>query len=482
MLLSDTLINAIQKNYPNADLDMVRLAIEFAENAHRGQMRASGEPYVNHSFRTAITLAEMKLNLPIIIAGLLHDIPEDTNISLKEIEKNFGKDIAQMVDGITKLGKLKYRGVERYAENLRKMFLAMSKDARTIFIKFADRLDNLKTLFYLPQDKQKRIALEAIEIYAPIANRLGMGEIKGQLEDEAFRYVYPGEYEWTRHFIDDRVAKKENYIQKVCGILRSELPKNEIKIIDVHGRRKHLWSLYEKLLRYNRDIDKVHDIFAVRVIVPTLSDCYAALGIIHQRWKPIKGRIKDYIAQPKPNGYQSLHTTVFCEDGEMIEIQIRTEKMHEEAEYGVAAHWFYDEGGKKKDLQGTQIKWLEDLAKIQREMKGKDFLKSLEEIKLDIFQNRIFVFTPNGDVIELPEESTPVDFAYAVHSEIGSKCVGAKVNDEMVSLDKKLLSGDIVEIITDKNRKGPSSDWLSFVKTRGARDKIKTLVKQYKMK
>lgn len=388
MSLFEQLIQTIQKNYPNADLDMVRLAFDFAEHAHGEQKRVSGEPYINHPLRTAITLAEMKMNLPIVIAGLLHDVPEDTNIKLEDIEKNFGKDIASMVEGITKLGKLKYRGVERYAENLRKMFLSMSKDIRTIFIKFADRLDNLKTLSVLPPEKEKRIALEVIEIYAPIANRLGMGEIKGQLEDEAFRYIHPKDYQWVLDLIKENVFAKEDYIQKVCNIIKSELKKNGIEVVDVHGREKHLWSLYRKLVRYNRDIDKIHDFFAVRVIVDNLSDCYAALGIIHQLWKPVKGRIKDYIAQPKPNGYQSLHTTVFCEDGQIVEFQIRTLVMHEEAEYGVSAHWVYDETGKRKDARGAQIKWLEDLAKIQKETRGgEEFLSSLEELKVDIFQN-----------------------------------------------------------------------------------------------
>jgi GTP pyrophosphokinase len=479
MSLFEQLIQTIKKNYPNANLDMVQLAFEFADEAHKGQLRVSGEPYINHSLNTAIILAEMKLNPSIVIAGLLHDVPEDTNVTLKEIEKNFGKDIALMVEGITKLGKLKYRGVERYAENLRKMFLAMSRDIRTIFIKFADRLDNLKTLYVLPPEKQRRIALEVIEIYAPIANRLGMGEIQGRLEDEAFRYLSPNEYQYVKSIIDERALKKEDYIQRICEIVKDELKKYNINVIDVHGRIKHVWSLYRKLLRYNWDLGKIHDILAVRVIVSTLSDCYGALGIIHQRWKPLKGRIKDYIAQPKPNGYQSLHTTVFCEEGEIVEIQIRTQKMHEEAEYGVAAHWFYDEKGKKDDITPPKLKWLKELVDLQKKLKNsKSFLESLEEFKVDIFQNRIFVFTPKGDVIELPEDSTPVDFAYAVHSEIGNKCVGAKVNEEMVSLDTKLRSGDIVEIIIDKNRKKPSADWLSFVKTKGARDKIKAAVKQ----
>jgi len=474
------LMETVKNNYPNADLDMVGLAYEFAEKAHGEQKRASGEPYINHPLRTAITLAEMRMNLPIVIAALLHDVPEDTVISLKEIEKNFGEDIALMVEGITKLGKLKYRGVERYAENLCKMFLAMSRDIRTIFIKFADRLDNLKTLSALSPEKQKRIALEVIEIYAPIANRLGMGEIKGQLEDEAFRYVYPKEYEYVKGLIDDRVKEKEDYIERVCQILKDELKNSEVPVEDVYGRRKHLWSLYRKILRYNWDLNKIFDIFAVRVIVPTLADCYAAMGIVHQKWKPLKGRIKDYIAQPKPNGYQSLHTTVFCEDGEVLEIQIRTEQMHEASEYGIAAHWHYDETGKKDNIRQVKLQWLEELAKIQKEIKGVNFLQSLEEMKIDLFQNRIFVFTPKGDVIELPEESTPVDFAYAVHTDVGKKCIGARINGEMVSLDRKLFSGDVVEIITDRNRKCPSVDWLKFVKTKGAKDKIKTAVKQNK--
>jgi len=469
------LLQTIKAYHPKADLEMVQLAYDFATEAHKGQKRLNGEDYITHPLATAQKLAEMKLGIPIIIAGLLHDIPEETKITLKEIEKNFGKDVASMIEGITKLGKIKYRGIERYIENLRKMFLAMARDLRVIIIKFADRLHNLQTLEALPPHKRLRIAQETLEIYAPIANRLGIGELKGALEDEAFKYVYPEEYKWVKNLIKDRLEKKEEYLKKIIKIIKNELTKEGIKYLSIHGRTKHLFSFYRKLLKYDRDVNLIYDLIAVRIIVKNVSDCYATLGIIHKKWKPLKGRIKDYIAQPKPNGYRSLHTTVFCEDGEIIEIQIRTKEMHEEAEFGIASHWQYDESGKESRLITKKLKWVEELTKWQKEIQENQ--KYLEELKIDVFRDRIFVFTPKGDVIDLPEDSTPIDFAYHVHTDLGNKCVGAIVNDQMASLDTKLNSGDVVKILIDKNRKGPSSDWLKFVKTSMARQKIKSQIK-----
>lgn len=479
MISIEKVINNVKTYHPKADLDMIRLAYEFAESAHKGQKRASGEPYIIHPLTAAATLAEMKMPPVIIVACLLHDVPEDTNVTLKEIEKNFGSEVASLVKGITKLGKIKYRGAERYIENLRKMFMAMANDVRVIFIKFADRLHNLETLEYLAKEKQLRIALESLEIYAPIANRLGMFEMKGRLEDAAFKYVYPEEYTWTLSTIKEKLAQRERYIKKVAKILEGDLRKTGVKYIEIYGRAKRLYGLYQKLLRHERDIGKIYDLIALRVIVKDVADCYAVLGVVHGLWKPLKGRIKDYVAQPKPNGYQSLHTTVFAEEGKIIEVQIRTERMQEEAEYGIAAHWGYDE--RRPSGEAPRLGWVKELAKIQKEIQDKQqLLESLETLKIDVFQNRIFVFTPKGDVIDLPESATPVDFAYAIHSDIGDKCAGARINDQMVTLSTPLRSGDVVEILVDKNRKAPSQDWLEFVRTGSARSKIRFTLKKSK--
>ncbi len=475
----DNLLKKIKTYNPGADLDMVRLAFEFADSAHAGQKRASGEPYIIHSLRTAEHLADMRLSGPIVIAGLLHDVPEETKVGLEDIRKNFGDDIASMVAGITKLGKIKYRGIDRYVENLRKMFVAMASDVRVILIKFADRMHNLETLDALPPEKRLRIALESLEIYAPIANRLGMNEIKSRIEDLAFRYAMPEEYEWVSAMAQSAVKVKKSYTDKIRKIVEHDLRKAAVPFIRIDGRVKHLYSLYRKLLKHERDIVQIHDLIALRVIVPRVADCYAALGIIHQKWKPLKGRIKDYISVPKPNGYRSLHTTVFCEDGEIVEFQIRTEEMHEEAERGIAAHWQYDEDGKRASAAvRRQLAWVQELIEMPRgDNAGDGYLGSLESSKIDVLQNRIFVFTPRGDVIDLPEGATPVDFAYAIHTQIGNTCVGARVNDQIVSLDTRLSSGDLCEIIIDKNRKGPNPDWLAFVKTGCARGHIKSNAK-----
>jgi len=462
----------IKKHNPDAELDMLKLAYEFAKNAHEGQKRASGDPYITHSLYTAITLAKMRLNIPIVVAAILHDVPEDTSKTINEIKKEFGSDVASMVAGITKLGKIKYRGMERYIENLRKMFIAMAEDIRVVFIKFADRLHNLQTIEYLPPKKRYRVALETLEIYAPIANRLGMGEIKGKLEDLAFKYVYPQEYKWTESIIEKFYPKKEIYLAQAIKNSERFLHEANINPIEVFGRRKFKYSLYKKLLRKDKDINNVYDIVALRIIVKDIAECYATLGIIHKHWKPIKGRIKDYIAQPKPNGYKSLHTTVW-DNGDILEVQIRTQNMHDEAEFGIAAHWMYDENGKKA-VVGKEIKWMQDLAQIQKEFENKkQYLSELEVLKIDVFQSRIFVFTPKGDVIDLPEEATPVDFAYAIHSDIGNQCIGAVINEQIQQLNTPLRSGDVVHIITNKDRKGPNEDWVKFVKTRNARSKIR---------
>lgn len=473
----EDIINNLKKYCTEADIDTVRLAYDFASQAHSGQFRKSGEPYIIHPTIAAFILSQIQAEPNIIIAALMHDVPEDTEVTLEEIEKNFGSDISNMINGITKLGKLKYRGMERYIENLRKLFVAMAEDIRVMIIKFADRIHNLSTLDSLPEKKRHRIALESMEIYAPIANRLGMGEFKSLLEDLSFKYLEPKEYERVKKMREEKVAQTNIYLQKIMEKLQNESKNADINFINIHGREKTLYSLYKKLIRKNWELDKIYDIVAVRIIVQNVGDCYATLGIIHKLWPPLKGRIKDYIAQPKPNGYQCLHTTVFCDEGKIVEFQIRTKAMHEEAEYGATiGHWNYDKSSGTRSKK--EYNWAKELAKMQKEVLNN--LKDLEEMKVDFFRNHIFVFTPKGDVIDLPEDATPIDFAYHIHTEIGNRCNGAKINDQMVSLDSILKSGDVVDIITDKNRKGPSPDWLKFVKTHAAKNHIKAALNNSK--
>lgn len=467
----EELENLVATNYTNPDLETLRRAFDMADKAHAGEMRLTGQPFITHPLAVAFRLAEMGLHINVIVAGLLHDVVEDTGITLEDVRNAFGDDIASLVDSVTKLKQgIKYRGVERYAENMRKMFLAMASDVRVVFMKFADRLHNLQTLYGQPKYKQERIARESLEIYAPIASRLGMSEFKGELEDGSFAYLMPQEYERMKNIMDIKVREKGAYVSRIIDQTEKLLGQTNMTDYQVHGRVKRLFSLYKKLKRYQGDLGKIYDLIAIRILVNDVEECYAALGLLHQTWRPVPGRIKDYIAQPKPNGYQSLHTTVFTENGEIVEFQIRTVEMHELAEYGIAAHWRYKEGG--KHLKNTR--WMEELAQIQKELASrKDFLEQLEIMKIDIFKDRIFVFTPQGDVIDLPEGATPVDFAYAIHTEVGNKCTAARINDMMRNLDTPLKSGDIVEITTDKNRKGPNPDWLKFAKTRQARNKIK---------
>ncbi len=468
------LLTSLDDRYTPADVELISRAYTFAEAAHFGQTRHTGEPYFSHCTQVAKKLIELKLPSNVIAAGIMHDVPEDTEKTLEDIREAFDEDIEHMVAGITKLGKVKYRGEERYAENLRKMFVAMAEDVRVIFIKFADRLHNLETLYALPENKRKRIAQEVLEIYAPIANRLGMGEYRGLFEDYAFKYLDPKGYSWTQHLLEERVKKFGPSLDRALHAVQDELKKHNISFIDVHGRVKHCYSLKRKLDRYKGDMSKVYDIVALRVVVPDIPSCYAALGVLHSMYTPLPGRIKDYIAQPKPNGYQSLHTTVFDDRKAILEFQIRTLQMHEENEYGVAAHWKYKEG---KTADDRHVHWMEELAVIQKELSTADFMKELADFKLDMFRDRIFVFTPRGDVIDLPEDSTPIDLAYAIHTEIGNKATQARVNGELRHLSHALRSGDFCEIITDKQRKYPSEDWLSFVKTRHAKQKIKDALK-----
>jgi GTP diphosphokinase / guanosine-3',5'-bis(diphosphate) 3'-diphosphatase len=471
----DQVIDKVKENNPQADTDLVRLAYDFADNAHKGQTRKSGEPYIQHSLHTAFGLAQMKADLNTIVAGLLHDVPEDTSCTFEDIEKNFGSEIATLVRGITKLGKIKYRGIKRYRENLRKMFLAMAADIRIIMIKFSDRLHNLRTLEALPKEKQERIARETLEIYVPIAELLGIWGLKWQMEDICFKILFPEEYKKLQYKYEvEKKAENNQYIQKVKEILGEALKDTNVEN-DIVGRFKHLYSIYRKMQEKNYAFDEIYDVFALRVIVSSISDCYKTLGIIHSIWKPKAERFKDYIALPKPNGYRSLHTTVFGPEGKSVEFQIRTEQMNDEALYGIAAHWHYKRKYDNEDRK--QPKWVEEILEIQKNISNtKDFIKN---IKLDVFQHRIFVLSPKGDAFELPEGSTPIDFAYAVHTAIGNKAVSAKVNERMTTLDHELKNGDMVEIITEKNKKGPSYNWVNFVKSKRAKDKIKQNSQKY---
>ncbi len=403
-------------------------AYQFAETAHHGQKRKSGEDYIIHSLHVAKNLAEIGMDEKTLAAGLLHDVPEDTEITLAEIEKRFGAEVALLVDGITKLGKIKLRGSkeEYYLENLRKMFLAMAQDIRVVIIKLADRLHNMRTLEHLPPEKQARIARETFEIYAPIANRLGIGEIKGELEDLCFRYLDPEHYEKTKHIEETYLHEGKAYMERTVSFFRDFLAKEKIRVIDISGRTKHLYRLYQKLKRHDMDITRIYDLVAIRIIVPDIADCYESLGLIHREYRPMVGRIKDYISLPKPNGYQSLHTTVFGPDGRILEVQIRTQKMHDEAEYGIAAHWLYTEKSRsiwrnifsrQKDNASKarkELMWVNQLKEWQKDI-GRDDKEFVEGLKIDFFKNHIFAFTPKGDIIELPEDATPIDFAYAIH-------------------------------------------------------------------
>ncbi len=486
------LLQITSKYCDKKEQDLIKKAYNFAYDAHKNQKRASGELFISHPYEIAINLAENQLDSNAISAALLHDVLEDTDVSYETLKKKFGSDIANLVDGLTKLKKIqikkswlfvinpieqnqiKQKQYENHLENLRKMFIAMSKDIRIIVIKLADRLHNMKTLASLPKNKQIKKAKETLEIYAPIAHRLGMGKIKGELEDLSFPYAYPEAFKKIKKIAGKEYEFKEICLEKAHQKIYSELKKNHIDIIEIHGRKKHLYSLWKKLNQY-QDIEKIYDIVALRIIVKNTEDCYKTLGIIHQIWKPLIGRIKDYIAMPKPNGYQSLHTTVFGPDGNIIEIQIRSAQMHEKAEYGIAAHWHYKKTSSLPDIKNKQdFAWIHELGKFQDNFKNKKEWSEL--LKLDFFKDRIFTFTPQGDIHDLPFGATPIDFAYAIHTEVGNTTVGAKVNSKIVKLNYVLKNGDIVEIITSKKSQGPKKDWLKFVKTTKAKDKIKSKV------
>src|SRR3989344_7514296 len=480
-----SILGLIQKiTKPAPDSNLIEKAFEFAKQAHQGQKRTSGEDYIEHPIRVAQILTEMHLDQKAIAAGFLHDVPDDTNKTLEDIEKEFGKEVSFLVNGVSKLGKLRYpkdgweiksakdrlaEPIDLKAENLRKMFFAMAEDLRVVLIKLADRLHNMETLGSLPPEKQRRIALETMEIFAPLANRLGMGEMRGALEDLAFPYLYPKEFEWLLKNIKEKYREQQKYLEKVKPVFKKVLASEAITPIDIHSRTKHYWSLYQKLLRYDMNLDKIYDLIALRVIVDDVKTCYKVLGAIHKLWKPLPGRIKDYIALPKTNNYKALHTTCFCIDGKITEFQVKTRDMHDEAEHGITAHWAYKEGVNLK-TQRKKFAWVQQLRDWQKEIsKPGEFLETL---KIDFFKKRIFVFTPKGDVIDLPEGATPVDFAYSVHTDIGQHCAGSKINGKIETLSQVLQNGDVVEILVDKKRK-PSRNWLEFAKTSLARSKIK---------
>lgn len=472
MLDPDTLISHI-KNPRKADKALIENAYAFAQQAHEGQKRFSGEPYVNHVIATAQKLAELHMDATTIAAGLLHDVLEDGNVEEETVRKEFGDEILFLVKGVTKLGKYKYKGLERHSESLRKFLIATAQDVRVLIIRLADRLHNMQTLEYVRPDKQKRIALETLEIYAPLAGRLGIDVLRGELEDLAFPYVYPKEYAQVRELHREQKKALEKRVESARRTLLTLFHEENVEISYIGARVKHYYSLYKKLKKRDMDIEKVFDVAALRIIVKNVGDCYRALGLVHQLFTPIPGRVKDYIASPKPNGYRSLHTSVFTGDGGRIEIQIRTEAMQREAEYGIAAHLSYKEGdskGASAQSLPKSLSWIQQFTEWQKNIsESGEFLKDL---KMDFFRDRVFVFTPQGDVIDLPEESSPIDFAYAIHSEIGDHFAGAKINGKLSALDTKLKSGDIVEIITKESSK-PSSKWLESAKTAMARKNIK---------
>ena len=475
-VLYGKLIEAIKAYHPSTDLTMIEKAYRLADEAHKGQLRKSGEPYIIHPICVAIILAELELDKETIIAGILHDVVEDTAYTLEEITELFGSEVALLVDGVTKLTQLNYSKdkVELQAENLRKMFLAMAKDIRVILIKLADRLHNLRTLQYQKPEKQIEKARETMDIYAPLASRLGISKIKVELDDLSLRYLEPEVCEELEEKIELRKEERTQFINGIIEEVGEQIRKAGIEA-EITGRVKHFFSIYKKMVNQNKTLDQIYDLFAVRIIVNSVQDCYAALGVIHEMYKPIPGRFKDYIAMPKANMYQSLHTTLIGPNGTPFEIQIRTFDMHRTAEYGIAAHWKYKEtqgGAKSSDTEEEKLAWLRQILEWQQDMSdSKEFLSSIKD-DLDLFSDRIYCFTPSGDVKNLPTGSCPVDFAYAIHSAVGNKMVGARVNGELVPISHVLQNGDRVEIVTSQNAKGPSRDWLSIVKSTQAKNKI----------
>ena len=476
-VLYKELINSVLKYHPSTDISMIEKAYKVASEAHEGQKRKSGEPYIIHPLCVAIILADLELDKETIVAGLLHDAVEDTWMTYEEVEKEFGSEVALLVDGVTKLGQLSYSAdkVEVQAENLRKMFLAMAKDIRVILIKLADRLHNMRTLQYMRPEKQQEKARETMDIYAPIAMRLGISKIKVELDDLSLKYLKPDVYYDLVHKVALRKSEREQFVGAIVKEVKKHMDDANIKA-QVDGRVKHFFSIYKKMVNQDKTIDQIYDLFAVRILVDTVKDCYAALGVIHEMYKPIPGRFKDYIAMPKPNMYQSLHTTLIGPNGQPFEIQIRTYEMHRTAEYGIAAHWKYKESSDGKAPVGKseeeKLNWLRQILEWQRDMSDNKEFMSLLKNDLDLFADSVYCFTPQGDVKTLPSGSTPVDFAYSVHSAVGNKMVGARVNGKLVPIEYEIKNGDRIEIITSQNSQGPSRDWLKLVNSTQAKNKI----------
>ncbi|ADU51356.1 (p)ppGpp synthetase I, SpoT/RelA [Thermaerobacter marianensis DSM 12885] len=472
----DELLERAGRYLGPAELDWLRRAFEFSKAAHQGQKRASGRDFIEHPLAVALILADLELDAATLVAALLHDTVEDTPVTLEEVEREFGPEVALLVDGVTKLNQIEWRTrLEEQAENLRKMFLAMARDIRVVLIKLADRLHNMRTLAVVPREKQIAKSRETLEIFAPLAHRLGMSQIQWELEDLALRYLEPERYRELAERIPRKRAEREELAQVIIATLKARLAEAGIRA-DIQGRAKHFYSIYRKMYEQGKDLSQIYDLIAVRVIVDTVKDCYGALGVVHTIWRPLPGRFKDYIATPKSNMYQSLHTTVIGPQGEPFEIQIRTWDMHRTAEYGIAAHWRYKERGRTDRDFDAKLAWLRQVLEWQNDLG--DAREFMESLKIDVFSDEVFVFTPKGDVIDLPAGSTPVDFAYRIHTEIGHRCVGAKVNGRIVPLDYRLKNGDIVEILTNKQSGGPSADWLQFVRTSTARSRIRQWLKK----
>ncbi|MCC7179403.1 MAG: bifunctional (p)ppGpp synthetase/guanosine-3',5'-bis(diphosphate) 3'-pyrophosphohydrolase [Acidobacteria bacterium] len=476
MIRFEDLLDRVRSYSPDADLELLRRAYVFSALEHKGQVRHSGEPYLVHPLEVADILAGMKLDAVCVAAGLLHDVVEDTLTTPEKIRERFGEDVAHIVEGVTKIGAIPFStSEERQVENFRKMLLAMVDDIRVILVKLADRLHNMRTLQHMPEDRRIRIAQETLDIYAPIANRLGMSKIKNELEELSFKYLEPVAYESLKARVDAKRRAAEESIEELKARISAKLAEAQVPVVAIDGRIKRLYSIWLKLKKQKIDLDQVYDLIALRVVTPSVKDCYAALGIIHQTWSPVPGRIKDFIAMPRPNGYQSLHTSVVSERGLAFEVQIRTEEMHRRAEEGIAAHWKYKEGrvGAGRDEQYFQ--WLRQLLEWQQEVR--DPQEFLTNLKIDLYPEEVHIFTPRGQVKVLPKGATPVDFAYAIHTDVGHQCVGARVNGRMVPLRTKLKNGDIVEVLTNAATK-PSRDWLNFVVTSRARNKIKHLIQE----